>query len=410
VTPYSIIASHVRSIHPVDMYNLHRFVIAVVVAGTIALGLTGCGPKPEVTPEPEAPPAEKVLTLEQRHELARVYLDEGRVGDAAGHYREILKANPDDFEANLNLGIALQTMEDAKYVNERDYTEIRRNFLAARDLGWNDARPHFHLGALEFGAGNYSAAIGHLSSARNVDHANEAVHEMLGISMIKTGDGEAGRDELERALEINPDNQAANFELGKFHEKENNNGSAMTHLEKALRANPNLDMATYVLERVYYEEGLYDKAEKTCRQFLKFHPDDIQSLEILGWIYRHQERTAEMLEVYSRLTRIRPDDTGYWSPLIQHHMDNSNYSEARDMLEECLGHNPYYAYGNVRYGQVLMHYGDESRRTGSTNQALELYTQAREHFQKAKIDDRYKASASQLIDHVDSLIRSTSRR
>ncbi|MFH1314261.1 MAG: tetratricopeptide repeat protein [Candidatus Eisenbacteria bacterium] len=392
------------------MRRIYRLIIAITAAGTTALAITGCGPKPDVTPEPEAPPAEEVLTLEQRHELARAYLDEGRVGDAAGHYREILKENPRDFEANLNLGIALMTMEDAKFINERDYGETRRHLLAARDLDRNDPGPHVHLGALEFNAGNYGAAIGHLSAARNLDRSNESVHEMLGVSMIKTGDEDAGRNELETTLEINPDNQAANFELGRIYEKEDKNGPAMTHLERALGANPNLDMATYVLERVYYEEGLYDRAERACQKFLEFHPDDIQSLEILGWVYRNQERTAEMLEIYGSLTRIDPDNTGYWSPLIQNHMENSDYAEAKDLLEECLGYNPYYAYGNVRYGQVLMHYGDESRRIGNVEQALDLYTRAREHFQKAKIDDRYKASASQLIDHVDNLIRSTSHR
>jgi tetratricopeptide (TPR) repeat protein len=391
-----------------EMTGSRELIVAVAVAAGIAVGITGCGPKPEVMPEPEAPPAEEELTLEARLEIARAYMAEGRLGDAAKHYREVLEENPHDFEANLNLGIALTAMEDAKFANERDYTAIRQHFLAARDIAADDARPHIHLGALDFKAGNYGAAISNLTTARNLDAGNESVHEMLGISLIKTGNEIAGRRELETALEINPDNQAANFEIGKLYEKENKNGLAMKHLEGALAANPNLDMATYVLERVYYEEGLYDKTERSCRQFLRFHPQDVQSLEILGWVYRHQERTGEMLETYSRLTEISPDNTGYWSPLIQHHMDNDDYAEAREMLEECLAHNPYYAYGNIRYGQVLLHYGDESRRNGSNQQALELFARAREHFQKAKVDDRYAATASQLIDQADGRIRNAS--
>ena len=390
------------------MPRLNRSVAKFAVVPGLALALAGCAPKPDITPQPEAPPAEEVLTLEARHEIARAYLYEGRVGDAAGHYREILKESPGDFEANLNLAVALMTMENAKFANERDYTEIKEHLLAARDAGANDYRPYFHLGGLAFEAGDYAAAAEYLSTARDLDVGSEAIHEMLGISLIKTGDEVAGRRELLRALEINPENPAANFELGKIYEKEDNNSLAMAHLEKALAANPNLDMAAYLLERVYYEEKFYDKAEKTCRQFLKYHPEDVQSLEILGWVYRHQERTDDMLGVYRRLTRISPDNTGYWSPLVQHHMDNSNFSDARGLLEECLGHNPYYAYGNIRYGQVLMHYGDEGRRSGNNRQALELFTRAKEYFEKAKVDDRYAGTASQLIDQVNGRIRNIS--
>jgi tetratricopeptide (TPR) repeat protein len=390
------------------MTGLKASVIGFAVAGGLAFGITGCGPKPEPVPGPEAQPAEEVLTLEERHEIAQAYLDEGRVGDAAENYRDILRESPRDFEAHLNLAIALMAMEDAKFANERDYTEVRQHLLAAKDARGSDYRPYARLGRLEFEAGNYAAAAEYLSAARNLEAGDESVHEMLGISLIKIGNEKAGRRELERTLEIDPENPAANFELGKIYEKENNNELAMRHLEKALAASPNLDMATYLLERVYYEEKLYDRAESACREFLKYHPEDVQSLEILGWIYRHLERTDDMLEVYSELTRISPDNTSYWSPLIQHYIDNSNFAEARDMLEECLGHNPYYAYGNIRYGQVLMHYADEVLQNGDNRQALELFTRAREHFEKAKVDDRYSATASQLVDLADGRIRDIS--
>jgi superkiller protein 3 len=395
---------------PGQMSTVERSLIGATVVASIVVCIAGCGPKPEVPHEPVPPGGPEDLTIEARIELAQAYMDSGRVGDAAGHYRKVLEDDPNSFEANLNLGIALMTMEDAKFVNERDYEEIRRHFAAARNTRGGDARPYIYLGTLDFKEKDYGSATDRLSVARELDPNNESVREMLGLSLLEVGMDEAGRRELRQALEINPYNQAANFELGKTYEGENRNELAMTHLERALAANPNMDRAVYVLERVYYEEGFYDRAEKTCRQFLKFHPEDIQSLEILGWVYERQERTEEMLEIYGELARIRPDNTAYWSPVIQHYMDNDDYAQARNILEESLKHNPYYAYGNVRYGQVLMHYGDESLRNGDRQQALELLTRAKDHLQKAKVDDRYVAPASQLIDRVDSLIRSTPGR
>jgi tetratricopeptide (TPR) repeat protein len=391
---------------------LGRFAIAAGV-GTLAISafIMGCGPKPGVPPTSDTLPDEdqQVITVEERMDVALAYMDQGRVGDAAEHYRHILDEEPDNFEANLNLGLALMTIEDAEYRNQRDYTETRQRLIAARSLRGDDARPHTCLGTLDFEAGQYSDAITHLSKANTLDPGNEAINEMLGVSLIKVGRPQAGLTALARALEVNPDNAVANLEMGKAYEAENKNQLAMRHLERALGTNPNLDMALWVLERVYYEEGLDQRAEEACRRFLEFHPEDIQSLEILGWIYKRQGQIQQMLETYEALAKIAPENTSYWSPLVQHYMDANDHEKARGILEDALRHNPYYAYGNIRYGQVLIHYGDRVLETGSRQEALRLFSQARQHLERAKVDDRYAAAASQLIDRVESRIREASK-
>lgn len=379
-----------------------------VLVGLAAV-LAGCGPKPPPRQTPTIP-EKPVVTTEARLQMARSFMDRGRVGEAADQYRQILDEDPQSFEANLNLGIALVTMEDAKFENERDYANARLRFLAAQAARPKDARPYIHIATLDFKSRAYRAAIENLSVAISLDPGSESAHEMLGVSYIELGMDQAAREELQATLRLNPANETANFEMGKIYEKQGSNRLAMVHLEQALEANPNLDMAIWLLERIYYEDGLLDRAEATCKRFLRFHPEDIQSLEILGWIYKRQERTQGMLEIYTRLTDIEPDNTGYWSPLVQHYMENNDYESARPILERSLQHNPYYAYGNVRYGQLLMHYADESLRNGRTQEALQMLSQALGHLEKARVDDRYDTTALELIEQVRSRIRTTSGR
>lgn len=387
-----------------DMTDLKRIFAAIII-----ITAAGCGPKPQQPPEPP-PTEEETVTHPERLALARTYMDQGRVGEAADRYREILEYTPDDFEANLNLGIAIWTMEGAAFENERDYAGAEAHFRRALEIKADDARPYLYLGTIEFERKNHQAAIGRLSVAASLDPANESAHEMLGLSLIEVGNEDAGKRELQRTLEINSRNQSANLALGKIYEKEDRNDLAMKLLERALDANPNLDMATYILQRAYYEEGLYEKAEAKCRDFLKYHPKDIQSLEILSWIYRLQGRTGEMLDVYGRLTQIQPENTTYWSPIIQHYMEENDYEEAGALLETSLGHNPYYAYGNVRYGQVLVYYGEQALEGGRQQEALRLFSLAVEHFRKARIDDRYADAAAKLISQVENRIRGLSGR
>jgi tetratricopeptide (TPR) repeat protein len=376
-----------------------RIVLATAICAT-----AGCGPRPEVPP-PEPPEAEQVISPEERLGLAAALMEQGRVGEAADHYREVLNQAPGDFEANLNLGISLWTMEEAGFKNERDYAEAETYFVKAAEADGADPRPHLYLGKIEFEREAYGAAIDHLSVAAGLDPASESAHEMLGLALIEIGREEAATRELRETLEINPKNQAANLALGKIYEARDMNGLAVDHLERALEANPNLDVATYILERAYYEEGEYRKAEAKCKHFLRYHPGDIQSLEILGWTYELQGRTAEKLEIYDMLTQAMPENTSYWSPLIQHHMEAGEYTKAGEILERALEYNPYYAYGNVRYGQVLMHYGEQSLQGGNRVEARRLFSLARDHLRKAKIDDRYTGAATQLISQVENRLQ-----
>ena len=386
------------------MTCLRRILPMIAIAVAV-----GCGPKPPPPSEP-VPAEEKTVSTSERLEIARSYMDRGRVGEAADRYREILEYAPDDFEANLNLGIALWTMEQAAFDNERDYAGAETHFLRALALKPDDPRPYLYLGTIEYERKNYRAAIDRLSVAASLDPTNESAHEMLGLSLVEVGSEDAGARELRKTLEINPRNQSANLALGTMYEKQDRNDLAMKLLEAALDVNPNLDMATYVLQRVYYEEGLYAEAEDKCRDFLKYHPEDIQSLEILGWIYRLQGRTADMLDVYRRLTRIQPENTTYWSPLIQHYMEDDDYEKARELLEISLEHNPYYAYGNICYAQILIHYGEQALKGTGRREALSLFNSAVEHLRKARVDDRYADTAAKLISQIETRIRGLSDR
>jgi tetratricopeptide (TPR) repeat protein len=380
--------------------------IAVVAAVLVA---AGCGPK--VEPPPPEPPAEQAeFTPQERLQIAAGLMETGRVGEAAAQYEEVLKDIPDNFEANLNLGIALYAMDEAGFENERDFGDATAYFRRAADLRAADPRAHLYLGRIDFEIKAYADAITHLSTAASLDPENGAAHEMLGLSLLEVGSRKAGMDELSKAIEINPGSEAANLALGEIYERENENSLAMEHLERALATNPNQDKATYLLERVYYEQGLYAKAEAKCRQFLKYHPDDIQSLEILGWVYTKQERTRQMVSIYERLTEIQPENTAYWSPVIQYYMDTENYHAARQALEKALEYSPYYAYGNVRYGQVLMHYAAEAAGDSRREEAIELLSLARERLAAAKVDDRYAEAASQLLAQVEARLRDLENR
>jgi tetratricopeptide (TPR) repeat protein len=383
-----------------------RSLKALFITAAIYLALSGCatGPKPVPVEEPAAV-EEPVFSVEEALAQADSLLDGGRVGEAATLYGDVLRVDPASFEANLGIGMALLTMEEAKFQNQRDYAPIRDHFEAARQARPDDPRPHEYLGTISYDEKDYDAAIGHLTTAARLEPGDAGVHELLGLSLAEAGRAGDAKAELHRALSIDPSLAEANLELGKIYEKAGNNTEARAYLEKALSENPNLHLAAYYLQRVYYGAKLYDLAEAKCREFLKVYPEDIQSLEILGNIYRIEGRADDVFDIYTRLTRIDPDNTSYWSPVIQYLVEGNDYEAAIPALEEALKQNPYYAYGNVHYGKILLRMGDESVGAGDYEEARRFYTRAAEHLEKARVDDRYQATAAKLIDAVNGRMR-----
>lgn len=63
---------------------------------------------------------------------------------------------------------------------------------------------------------------------------------------------------------------------------------------------------------VALEAGDPHAAERVCRDRLQQRPDDADLLVLLAVSLWHQGNQAEALDIYSRLTRLRPDDSVHW--------------------------------------------------------------------------------------------------
>lgn len=75
-----------------------------------------------------------------RHEMATVLMDMGRYGEAIPHLREVVKAEPDNLDAHIDLGIS--------YTSKGFYEEAEKALLRALELDEGDIMANYHLAAL----------------------------------------------------------------------------------------------------------------------------------------------------------------------------------------------------------------------------------------------------------------------
>jgi Tfp pilus assembly protein PilF len=142
--------------------------------------------------------------MEARAELADLHLhSQDYVKAATQEFEDIVKANPNNAEAQRGLGYA--------YLRSGDSEKAGEHFQAAAKLGSKDARVYFysavllekngiHLGSPELEA--------NLRRALELDPQYADAYAMLGVSLMSSGNSEEGGQDLRRAMELSPRNQS----------------------------------------------------------------------------------------------------------------------------------------------------------------------------------------------------------
>lgn len=121
---------------------------------------------------------------------------QGRVGEAATLYRQMLDLEPTNQYAHYNLGVIAHRAGDA----EQAITE----YLAAIDTDPGFSSALYNLGLVYADRGDTSAAVEYLRRAVEADPESAAAHFNLGTQLTKQGNTVEGQAELEKAYALDP--------------------------------------------------------------------------------------------------------------------------------------------------------------------------------------------------------------
>jgi Flp pilus assembly protein TadD len=96
-----------------------------------------------------------------RHELAALHMDEGDYRTAITQLKEVVRLEPDNFEAHLDLGIC--------YAQKGFYAEAERAYEKAKTLSGDDLLLNYNLAALYALWGKKPQSIEHLHRCLALD-------------------------------------------------------------------------------------------------------------------------------------------------------------------------------------------------------------------------------------------------
>jgi tetratricopeptide (TPR) repeat protein len=164
--------------------------------------------------------------------LGRTRYNESRYSEAVSSFERALALHPNYVEAENNLGLSYQALNDRENAKEAFQTAINWQGDAP-----SDPQPFLNLGMMLCDESACERAIPFLSKAATLHPENPKVHEELGRAYEAQRNLPKAQSELEQAVTLAPDASGLHFRLGQIYRQEGLRDRAQHEFEICERLN-----------------------------------------------------------------------------------------------------------------------------------------------------------------------------
>src|SRR5215469_8977551 len=296
-------------------------------------------------------------------DLGFVYNALERSEDSISAYRESVKAKPDVFESNLNLGLMLvrnkqpgadaflraaTKLKPTSHVDQGRATAWLALAHAVQDsapdeaidayhqasvLQPKDPEPHLSAGRLYEVQGKFSDAERSYKEALALDPSSEdAVVGLANVYMRSQRYPEA-EDYLRKVVAQRPNDSIAHIQLGRVLAADQKYDDAVTELQAGLKLAPNDDSARRDLADVYLSAGKYAEADALYRSLLSGKPNDPELHHQYGQALMKLKKFGEAEQQFLAAVRLKPDWGAAYGDLAVAANENQDYPLAIKALD-----------------------------------------------------------------------------
>ena len=314
------------------------------------------------------PLLKKVVTAQPENyqawfDLGFLYNALGKVDDSIAAYRESVRAKPDVFESNLNLGLMLARNRQpgadtylraatrlkptaygdqgkatawlalAHVEEESDPGAAIEAYRQAAALQPRDAEPHLSAGTLLEKQGKFSDAEEQYKQALAVDpSSSDALVALANIYMRGRRLPEA-EEYLRQVTAQRPNEAPPHIQLGRVLAADQEYDDAIHEFEAGLKLAPGDTGAQRNLADVYLAADRPADAETLYRTLLSANPNDSELHHSLGQALLKQKKSPEAQQEFLAAVKLKPDWGAAYGDLAVAANENEDYPLAIKALD-----------------------------------------------------------------------------
>ncbi|CAL8141337.1 unnamed protein product [Orchesella dallaii] len=230
--------------------------------------------------------------------------NETRLEEADRLYRQAISMRADYTQAYINRGDILLKMNRTKEAQE----------VYERALFYDSSNPdiYYNLGVVYLEQGKPSQALAYLDKA--LDFEPEHTQALLNSAIVLSELGDPSlrpmaKQRLETLVARDPKNERAYFHLGMLSMDERDGDSAEKYFRQAITLKEDFRSALFNLALLLADSQRPLEAAPYLNQLVKYHPDHIKGLILLGDIYINNIKDLDMAEnCYQRILKMDPEN------------------------------------------------------------------------------------------------------
>jgi tetratricopeptide (TPR) repeat protein len=350
--------------------------------------------------------------LEPRFELLELYKGQGKSDIIVRTYEDILKNNPLNIRAALELGL-IYWKEGRKKDAKNLFQEMGRRSNNEFDVvlkviqtylepdRYNDAivvvegllegtpdNPDLHhlAGVAYYGVKKNDEALRHFSEVTPESRFYQDAVVHLAFLYREKDMMQESIELMEKAIERYPDNPEFTYYLGTFYEDSEENEKAVELLKRSVELKPEETKYHFRLGVVYDKWGRKEDSIEAMKTVIKLDPEDANALNYLGYTYADLGKNLDEAErLIKRALEYKPDDGYITDSLGWVYYKKGNYAKALETLKKAVDLVP-------DDPVILEHLGDAYLKAGDRDNARQAYERALEkkHKDRPAIEEKIK--------------------
>ncbi len=261
---------------------------------------------------------------------------------AIGEYSSILKMDPKNGQAWLEVGQVLSSSNRDKQALEALERSIRYNY--------NPHLGYYEKGVIAYRQANYAKAVSALESSLSKKSDFVPSLMLLGKTQRQTKQYDAAKATLTKALQI-PEGQTAQVyaALGDVAFVQKDYEQAKSYYNKAIRMDKKDAYGRYGYARALEATDQDKKAVTEYQRVIRLGgPASAMAKERLGYIYLKEQKYSKAFDVFQEATTANPQDLQLWNAFGESAYGIRDYTTALDAFNRSIAFKTNYfpAYAN----------------------------------------------------------------
>jgi tetratricopeptide (TPR) repeat protein len=327
-----------------------------------------------------------------RNSIANIYVAQGKLDLAEQEFRNVLRVEPANRDANYNLGLVLLAKDaPAKAIiyfqrvrpanRESKFNLTRAYLLAGRSAeglksaaelsneNKDDVQLHFTLGVLLASQKQYRAAQLELEKANALQPETFEILHNLGQTYLRGGEYPKAELALNRALKLKQDSPETLYLLAQVYADEKKPVDALEMLVRAHKLAPQNTDVIFLLARVSMTQNYFEDAIPLLESGLQIAPKRADLHAALGESYFMSGKTEKAIDEFKMLVALDPSARSYaFMGLSYRHL--GRFDEAKKYFQEGLKLDPHNGSCLFNMGYIEERQGDHQAAEGFFQQAL----------------------------------------